>query len=127
RHALPVYREIEHEFTLRLLEQVKLKQFFRTVDERAQFFDKIETEPFLSLDDTNDDKTFLNYHFGSGAINPCYIINTAELLRVLRGRLKASGQLIEENCGWDEISISAEGVQYKEIKANKLICCEGAA
>jgi glycine/D-amino acid oxidase-like deaminating enzyme len=66
-----------------------------------------------------------SYDLGYGEISPCYLIDLAVLLPAYRDRLRERNQLDEEKFLPDELRITESGVQYRHIRAQKIIFCDG--
>ena len=125
--ALGIYRDMELELGLSLVEPISLIQYFRTREERALFMDRAASKPFMQVLEVETHGAHVHNHFGSGTISPCYIVRTDALLNAVRRKLSSSGCLIEARCNWADVQLSPEGISYQDIRARNLICCEGAA
>ena len=66
-----------------------------------------------------------NYDFGFGEVEPCYIVNLKEILPAWRKKLLSNNQLFEEDFEITELKQSDTGIKYKNIKAEKIIFCDG--
>ncbi|MES2480232.1 MAG: FAD-dependent oxidoreductase [Bacteroidota bacterium] len=64
--------------------------------------------------------------FGIGEVNPVYTIDAQSLLRKWADFLLLKNALLEEQFQFDELKISTDKIQYKEVIADKIVFCEGA-
>ena len=65
------------------------------------------------------------YLFGSYSISPVWLVDLHPLLNAWRDKLMAGGQLLEENFDLNELRMDQAGVRYKNIRARKIIFCNG--
>ena len=91
-----------------------------------------ETEYLHQPEDSDYWKTFFHFHFGMGEIAPCLLVDLETMLIRWRSKLKEQNCLLEEAFSWEHCNIfdppiGVGGLQYKNITAGKIICCEGVA
>jgi glycine/D-amino acid oxidase-like deaminating enzyme len=70
-------------------------------------------------------KETFNYDLGFGEVDPCYVVTLKEILPAWRKKLLSNKQLLEENFETEELKHSNTGITYKNIKAEKIIFCDG--
>lgn len=126
--AWQAYKEIGDELGLNCIREASLLQFFNAPDMQDAFNRKLKEEPeYLSPPDGNGWDHYFNYPFGWGIINPCYIADATGLISAYNARLLNSGQLLQEKFEDAHLEISEHHICYKDIRANKIIFCEGEA
>jgi glycine/D-amino acid oxidase-like deaminating enzyme len=92
--------------------------FDERLNEKAEFL-------FQSTDQHQYNDIF-NYDFGFGEVAPCYIVNLKEILPAWRKKLLSNNQLLEEDFKIEELKQTDTGISYKNIKADKIIFCDGS-
>jgi len=70
-------------------------------------------------------QSIFNYDFGFGEVDPCYVVNLKEILPLWRKKLLSNNQLLEEDFEIAELKQTDEEINYKNIKAEKIIFCDG--
>lgn len=124
---VPAYEELGDHLGINAIEQKNLIDFHPTPQMKLAFDERLkENADFLFQSaDQNKYRDIFNYDFGFGEIDPCYVINLQEILSSWRKKLLSANQLIEEDFEINEMSQAKAGVSYKNIKAEKIIFCDG--
>ncbi|MGB8192314.1 MAG: FAD-binding oxidoreductase [Chitinophagaceae bacterium] len=126
--AWDAYTSIGAELNDHYISKVRLVQFFNAPDMQDAFNKKLPEEPNYLYSAGNEDwRQFFNYPFGSGIIDPCYVVNVKDLITAYRKRLEESGKLVEEQFNAAYLQLSPDHISYKEIQAKKIIFCDGPA
>lgn len=126
--AWNAYKQIGNELQIDCISEVSLKQFFNAPDMQDAFNKRLKEEPeFLSAPDDYNWRQFFNYPFGWGNIQPCYIADVKKLTTAYRQQLIHQNKLIEETFEPAQLVIDEEYISYKNIHAQKIIFCDGAA
>ncbi len=126
--ALQVYQSLEQLLGVPLLTPSQLWLMHNNAAERDIFAEQMELgHPYLKADD--EATTLMPYFnlssFGSGQVSPCWVIQGNTLLDHWRDYLAQNNALLETHFDWDKLVLADDYVQYGDIKAHKLICCEG--
>ncbi len=126
--ALESYRSLEIELNRPLLSQCSLFQFHTSPQDRETFEEKASLLPeHLSIADSADFRSLFQSYYGVGTISPCWIIDVHCLLNSWRQVLSAGSQLLQETFDFSRLSVSGQDVTYKDIRASKIIFCEGSS
>lgn len=126
--AWKAYSEIGNELNIDCIRQVSLKQFFNAPDMQDAFNKRTKEEPdYLSAPDDYNWRQFFNYPFGWGNIGPCYIADIKNLTSTYRQQLIHQNKLIEEAFDSSQLVMDEGYISYKNIHAQKIIFCDGAA
>ena len=128
--ALQTYRELERMLGVSLLAE-KSMLVFHDDEEKQQLCKKAQSSSSMYVcPPTRADLTLTNRFFtgryGVGKVAPVWKIHAAQLLSAWSGFLKSKNLLKEAYFNIDECLISPGGVAFKEIRAEKIIFCEGA-
>jgi glycine/D-amino acid oxidase-like deaminating enzyme len=124
---VPAYEELRNKLGINVIDKKKLIDFHPTPQMKIAFDERVkENADFLfhPKDQWQYHETF-NYDFGFGEVDPCYVVNLKEILPAWRKKLLSSNQLLEENFEIEELNHSNTSVVYKDIKAGKIIFCDG--
>jgi glycine/D-amino acid oxidase-like deaminating enzyme len=85
-----------------------------------------ENDTYLhSYPDQNKFNQYFNYDFGCGQISPAYTADLTGILSRWRQWLQQKNLLLEESFSVSELDVSKDGITYKDIKAQKIIFCDG--
>ncbi len=82
-------------------------------------------EYLANVEDTNHWHSMLHFHYGLGAIRPALLINLQALLAGWRQLLTNEHLLLAEKFNIDQMKLTADGVQYGGIAAERIIFCNG--
>src|SRR6187200_122178 len=120
---VPAYEELGKKLGLKAIEQKSLIDFHPTPQMKMAFDERVKENAdflFQPKDQWQYQETF-NYDFGFGKVDPCYVVNLKEILPAWRKKLFLNNKLLEENFEIDKLNHSDNGVNYKSIKADKII------
>ena len=125
--AWNAYNEIGHELNSVCISQKNLIDFFPNPHQRQVFLERVaENDEYLhSYPEQNKFNSFFNYELGSGEIRHCYIAHLENLLPAWRQQLKNTGKLLEEDFEVEQLIVHKDAIEYKNIKAQKIIFCDG--
>lgn len=126
--AVTAYTAIGNELSIHCIHEASLLQFFNAPDMQDAFNKKLQEEPAYVLPPGNEDwSKYFAYPFGWGKIAPCYIANVQSLINRYRLDLVAQERLKEEKFDIAQLEIKEGFIQYKHIRAGKIIFCDGDA
>jgi glycine/D-amino acid oxidase-like deaminating enzyme len=127
--AWKAYSEFGYELDITAISQKSIIDFFPNPFMRESFLQKIETgDPYVhAFPEQNQFNSFFNYELGCGEIRPVYMVNMEALLPAWRHQLKNSQSLLEETFDISLLKVNDEGIEYKDITAQKIIFCDGVA
>ena len=124
---IPAYEELGNELNIKAIEKKSLIDFHPTTQMKIAFDERVKENVDLLYhpkDQWQYHETF-NYDFGFGEVDPCYIVNLKEILPVWRKKLLSNKQLLEEDFEIAELKQADTAINYKNIKAEKIIFCDG--
>lgn len=124
--AVDAYTQLGKELATQLITQCNILDFHATPQNKIAFAERLpkETE-YLSVVDEKIWEPYFHLLFGVGEIHPCWLIQLQEMLNAFRKKLIQQNALIEEKFILDDCIIHPNGVEWKGIKANQIIFCEG--
>jgi len=127
--ALNTYRAIEQELNVAMVQQCDILDFHASREACDIFNKRLEEEKEYVHSVAGDAgwEPYFRFNYGVGRIAPCLLVNIKAFVNVWRERLKSSGALQEEKFVWNECKLEGNRVTYKNLTAQKIICCEGAA
>lgn len=127
--AVEVYREFEKDLNTSLIRQTNILDFHPTPQMMLAFKERLpEEKEYLRIpDEVEELRSFFQFDFGVGEINPCWLIDLNRLLSEWRKQLQERNILLEQRFDWKDCTVKESEVQYQHIKASTIICCEGAA
>lgn len=125
--ARDAYNEISKELSIEAISQKNIIDFFPSPQMRISFLTRIEEDnTYISLyKDENQFNHLFNQEFGCGEIRPVYMAHLESLLPAWRQQLKLNNQLLEEDFNINELKISKDKIQYKNIIASAIFFCDG--
>jgi glycine/D-amino acid oxidase-like deaminating enzyme len=124
--ALDSYRQVESSFGIHCIAQKNVVDFFPTFQMKDAFMKRIEERPdYLSFPASETEwHNILNFDFGYGEIDPCYLVDVGAVLSEFRKKWKTSGQLIEQHIPAEELNEVALG-EIAGFRFQKAIFCDG--
>jgi glycine/D-amino acid oxidase-like deaminating enzyme len=127
--ALTEYQTIGAELGVDLVKQCSILELHATREAAALFEDKCATErEYLEpLSDDTSWQAYFMYNYGVGAVRQCLIADLRALVTGWRRVLQAGGNLLTANIDAADIERDEQWVYWKDVKARKLIFCDGAA
>jgi glycine/D-amino acid oxidase-like deaminating enzyme len=127
--ARDTYKELERELNMPLVKGYTILDFHATVEERKMFTDKLPEEKEYLHEVSNDSEweKHFRFNYGIGEVSPCLLLDVRAMLGAWRTRLKGMYALHEDRFGWEDCVVRQDHVVYKNIKAHKIVCCDGAA
>ena len=124
---VPAYEELGKEVGIKAIDKKSLIDFHPTPQMKIAFDERVKEKAdflFQPKDQWQYQETF-NYDLGFGEVDPCYVVNLKEILPAWRKKLLSNNQLLEENFEIEELKHSNTGITYKNMKAEKIIFCDG--
>ena len=124
---VPVYEELGNELNIKAIEKKSLIDFHPTPQMKIAFDERVKENADLLFQpkDQWQYQNIFNYDLGFGEVDPCYIVNLKEILPAWRKKLLSNNRLLDEDLDKTELKQTDEGINYKNIKAQKIIFCDG--
>ncbi|MES2005650.1 MAG: FAD-binding oxidoreductase [Bacteroidota bacterium] len=128
-YAVEAYEAFGDELNAPLIRQCNILDFHPTPQMVLAFAERqpVEKEYLRNPADTDQWRTYFNFDFTIGEIDPCWLIDLNTLLSTWRKKLQQQNQLLETRFAWSDCLVSEEKVSYQNITAQKIIFCEGVA
>jgi glycine/D-amino acid oxidase-like deaminating enzyme len=128
-YAVKAYTEWGNTKGETLIRQCNILDFHPTPQMVLAFAERkpIEKEYLRIPVDTDHWKKYFNYSFSIGEIDPCWLVDINTLLDDWRKQLQQEHNLVEDLFRWEDCKVEPDHVTWKNITAEKLICCEGVA
>jgi glycine/D-amino acid oxidase-like deaminating enzyme len=125
--AREAYSNWEPEIGKKLIRATSILDFPVTPQMHLAFQERANEEPMLGYPDAPEHwRPLFNYPFPPGEIKPAYLIDIHSLLDNWRILLQNQQLIREEKFDYAELKISATGIEYRDISAQKIIFCDGA-
>lgn len=125
------YRAWERELGAELYSEKTIWRFFQSPDEVERWEEKRHDPAFAGytspLPKGAMSKVDLRPQLGGFRVARAAHVETRELLRLFRARLRANGALAEEPFVQSDLQVESGGVQWREVGARRIVFCEGAA
>lgn len=125
--AQTAYKEIGEVLNQSLIQQCNVLDFHPTLQMQQAFEKRMEEGvTFLRkpLDEDEWQKCF-RYNYSIGEIDPCLLIDLQTLLSHWRVKLLGQNNLFDERFDWKQCKMEEGRIIYKNIIAEKILCCEG--
>ena len=126
--ALPLYKKIEERFNATYDNQIDIHRIFTSVEEQNNWFvacDKPVLNAFMHPSIISNTNTAIKAPFGFGKVFGTGWIDTNSLLKDYRKYLSDKALLISSRFEYANIKFNHEGINYKDISAQKIVFCEG--
>lgn len=123
--ALDTYKHLNQLLNADLVQQKSILVFHRDALAADNFSkQKASGNPYLH-ESNKEQETPWFAPFGTGEVSPVYTIDAYSLLHQWADFLLSKNALLQEHFQFDELTISEDKIQYKEIVADKIVFCEG--
>jgi glycine/D-amino acid oxidase-like deaminating enzyme len=125
--AWEAYTQLGKEIGQDLIKQCNILDFHPTPQMELAFRNRLpeETEYLRVPENPDAWRTYFDFPFGIGEINPCLLIDLHAMLIGWRKELEAEGSLLEENFQLQELIVEPHRVSYGQWEAEKIIFCDG--
>lgn len=127
--AWAAYNELGQFLDINAISQKNIVDFFPSAQMRLSFQQRIdETSDYVSI--ASEETRFrhlFNYDLGYGEIAPVYTAHLENILPAWRQHLLQKKLIQEEEFVLAELQHNNEGIQYRNIRAGKIIFCDGTA
>ena len=126
--AIPKYVELEQLLGHKLDHVLPIHRVFNSVKEQNNWFlacDKPVLTNFLNPEIIPNSNSAVKAPFGFGAVNFTGRIDTQLLIESYREFLLKRNQYIEETFEYIDVKDNREGVEYRTLKARKIVFTEG--
>jgi glycine/D-amino acid oxidase-like deaminating enzyme len=126
--AWNTYSEFGDELGLELVRKCNILNFHPTPQMELAFRDRMpdETEYLKLPEDQESWRTYFNFPFSIGEIDPCLLIELHGMLSGWRKKLEATNSLLSDRFEWSACQIETDRITYQDYTAQKIIFCEGA-
>lgn len=127
--ARQVYTSFGKEINKQLVSECSIIDFFPGMQMKEAFENRVKEEmEYVQWPAPGEEhENVFNYHFGAGKISPCLLVDLHPMLNGWRQQLTAQHSLLSESFMWKFCTIKENEVRYKNITAEKVLCCEGVA
>lgn len=123
------YQTLGHRFEKQLIRKMSLIDFFPSEQMRTSFQERIRQAGKYVFDSSMEASDQLPFHqpFGSGTIDPIYLIDLPAFLEGTRNLLMDVRSLREEKFELTSLQIDDSVVRYKDIEAKSIVFCDGVS
>jgi glycine/D-amino acid oxidase-like deaminating enzyme len=124
--AWNTYKQLGEELSVDLIQQCNVLDFHPTPQMQEAFLSRYQTDQqYLTIADEVYWKPYFNFNYGIGEVDPCLLIDLNSMLDAWRKILQQQNALLEERFSESQLSITAGGITYQNISAQKIIYCSG--
>ncbi|MGG8496471.1 NAD(P)/FAD-dependent oxidoreductase [Tenacibaculum sp. TC6] len=126
-YALPKYKKLEEKLGVKFDSKFNTKKVFSSIKDQNNWFvalDKPNLSNYMQTEIEKGQIEGVNGDYGFGVLNGTGRVNTELLIENYKSYLKEKNSLLEEKFSYEELTISEE-LMYKDIKASKIVFCEG--
>jgi glycine/D-amino acid oxidase-like deaminating enzyme len=124
--ARSTYGMIGAKLGIDLLSETGIVTFHNSADARQLFLKKqVADNQYIHIAEDDKWNQFFNFSHGVGTIDPAYRLDVAQLLAASRAYFAEHNMLLAEEMSWADCVVDENGVRYKGVSANMLVCCEG--
>jgi glycine oxidase len=126
--ALPFYKGLEQDFDKKYDYPVDIYRIFKSVEEQNNWFiacDKPLLTPYMAPEILHENVNGVIAEFGFGKLINTGRIDTKALLNDYRNYLLKRGVIKNESFNYDDLIIIDNEIEYKGVKANRIVFCEG--
>ncbi|GAA0871426.1 FAD-dependent oxidoreductase [Gangjinia marincola] len=126
--ALDFYLKLQQKLSQPFLKMIPVLKRFESIQDQHNWnkaIRKPELESFLTPKIQANDNAALNADFGLGRVAQTGTVDTNALLNAYISHLESLDSILRETFDYDKLDIAENDLQYKNVKAKKIIFCEG--
>jgi glycine/D-amino acid oxidase-like deaminating enzyme len=127
-YLLEFYMQAEEELKIKVLYPKKIYRPFSDMQAQNDFWARstAESAVFGAAEPDNDAYTpYINNPFGGISTNFSGYLDVKTFIQAVQNKLKDSGAFLNETLAYDDLIFEKEFVQYKDVRAKKIIFAEG--
>ena len=122
--AIDAYKEFQQDENVTIIKEAPIALIHPSLQMKESFDYRIAHENIYLKE---NDNAFLGQHFNTpfdtGEIDQCYWIDLIQFLKT--GRQKIGNNFVEDYFDISDMTLNEQGVQWKNINAEKIIFCDG--
>lgn len=124
--ALDAYTKLGKELEKDVIKQCSILDFHASLQMKEAFEKRLtEEQEYLHKSLESTWKNYFNFHFSFGEISPCLLVDINLILEKWQNKLQQQNALLTEAFDWSNCIVNDDHIVYKDITAEKIICCEG--
>lgn len=126
--AMPIYEALEARFQAKLDDKFSTRKVFKSVEDQNNWFiaaDKPRLSDFMNPEIIHERVQGIHADFGFGEVYHTGRLDTHALVSLYRKFLKEKGVIRFEKFEYSAMSLDQNLVEYKDIKAKRILFCEG--
>ena len=122
--AIAAYKAFEQDENIPIIKDAPIALIHPSLQMKESFDYRLTHDNiYLKENDHSSLAQYFNAPFGNGEIEQCYWIDLMQFLKI--GRQKISAHFIEDYFDVAAMTITEQGVAWKNISAEKIIFCDG--
>ena len=122
--AIAAYKEFQKDENITIIKAAPIALIHPSLQMKESFDYRLTHDNiYLKENDHSSLEQNFNTHFGTGEIGQCYWIDLIQFLK--SGQQKISNHFIEDHFDITDLILTEQGVQWKNISAEKIIFCDG--
>lgn len=126
--AQAAYQQLEEELNVELIRKCNVLDFHSTLQMKEAFEKRLaEGESYLKTHDDTNWKSYLNFIYGVGEVDPCLLIDLNNLIDAWKQKLSSADALLNETFETEYLQVNSNEIIYKNIHARHIIFCDGIA
>lgn len=126
--AMPFYQSLEERFRVTLDNKFSTRKVFKSIEDQNNWYlasDHPKLTEFMNPQIINKQVKGIRGDFGFGEVYQTGRIDTHLLVSLYRQHLKNNKTIRSEEFKHSHIKLDQNGVLYKDIRAKKIVFCEG--
>lgn len=126
--ALPFYEKLSQKLNLRLDTKFETRKVFKSIEDENNWFaaiDKPMLSQYMSPKINRESVPGVLADYGYGILQGTGRIATEKLVQSYREYLSKKGSIRNERFQYDELDNVENGIQYRDVNAQKVVFCEG--
>jgi len=126
--ALPFYQDLEKKRNRKYQYPIDIYRVFKSFEEQNNWFqasDKVLLEDYMEPEIVKNTNPFLKVPFDCGKLSKTGRIDVNSLTKDYRQSLMNLDKIREERFNYNDIILKDDGIEYQDIKSDKIVFCEG--
>jgi hypothetical protein len=126
--SIPFYKNLEHKLNEKFLFEIPLLRKLNSIEEQNNWFtasDKPTLSNYLNTNLETLQNEFISNNYKFGEVNHTGFLNTKHLKETYTNFLISENNYLENTFDYSELIIEENFIQYKNIKAKRIVFAEG--
>ncbi len=128
-YAANAYTQFQEEHHANIIKETNILSFHATQQMKDAHDTKLPNQlDYLHIPENESQwEQYFHYRFGITEVSPSWLVDIPAFVQNVRETFIKNECYLNDNFHWNDCIVTNDYVEYKGIKASKIICCEGVS